>query len=219
MKVKVLERHVRRSASLVVRVIREIARDERGSSRILPPAFPPYPSSSPPRPFFILSGSALDGLDRRLVDLHLVISRPTLRRAEFSSSSLSSLSPVDAFPFALPHLPFVISSSFRFIEWNVRSLVPCLPACLPLDTLDSRVNGIILELRSFFLSVFLRLSFSGPLFLFRSPSGRGGDKERRTRMHRMQAFKLRNLRILVSSLISSNFSQQVKSTFLIFESN
>lgn len=134
---------------------RDSSSDKSDSSRIHTSLSQPYPLSSSPSSFSCPIGLCPWRSRQRLVDLHLVISRPTSRRAE--SRRHRSTTP---FHHSTLLLPFVISSSFRFIDWNVRSVVP---ACLPLDTLDSRVNGIILKLRSFFLSVCISLSFSLPL--------------------------------------------------------
>lgn len=115
---KCYKRCIKRSASLVVRIIGEIARDESDSSRILPLS---HPLSS--HPFVVLPGSWRSR--QRLVDLHLVISRPSLRCAESRRGRRRRRSTTPPPP---PFRHFLLFSIHR-VERSLSR--PCLPACLP----------------------------------------------------------------------------------------
>jgi len=97
-----------------------------------------FPLPCPPLPRPLPRSCPWRFRQRHLRCLHLAISRPTLRRAE-SHRHRHRLPHVFASPSSPPFTLLVISSSLRFIDWNARFA----------DTLDSRVNGIILEFRFF----------------------------------------------------------------------
>jgi len=123
-----------------------------------------FPLPCPPLPRPLPRSCPWRFRQRHLRCLHLAISRPTLRRAE-SHRHRHRLPHVFASPSSPPFTLLVISSSLRFIDWNARFA----------DTLDSRVNGIILEFRFFPprrlppLSLSLSLPFLASLLLLPLP--------------------------------------------------
>lgn len=99
---------------------------------------------------------------QRLVDLHLVISRPTLRRAESRHRRRRRRHHRRSTTPSLSSSPSTLSSfpPFRFIEWNVRSVVPaCPPACHSTRSIAGLMESYLSFALFFPLSVYLSLSF------------------------------------------------------------